>query len=89
MFATVIVFFLLSATVNAQPAEVAADDTELLEETLQAMHDKNAATADIQRMEGLLSRLYNQDEERGPIACITICKLICLPIICKNCNCSK
>ena len=91
MFGTVLVFLLLSVTLNAQPTEVEVAQEiegriEFLEMELQAMYDRNADSEDVLKAEKELSTLYNEQDRS--IICIG-CKFICVPFICKKCKCNK
>ena len=91
MFGTVLVFLLLSATLNAQPTEVEVAQEiegriEFLEMELQSMYDRNGDSEDVLKAEKELSTLYNEEERS--IICLG-CKFVCLPVICGKCNCKK
>ena len=94
MFGTVLLFLLLSANLNAQPAEVDSSVEEremsdriqtLLELEAQSLYDRNTDVEDTLEIENQLSNLYNREEERG-IRC-TACKLVkCkIPLVCSGC----
>ena len=62
MVGTVLVFLLVSGTLNAQPVEV-ADSIRVLEDELEILYDRAADNPGIEEMEAQLSDLYNRQEE--------------------------